>query len=1271
MEEQVTETNNSEVVTEEPPMVTVGLPASSSVAPSVAPSVSTEVPVVPVAPVVPVVKAKRATSEKQRMNYLAANARRVQILAEANQPSQPPTQSTEVFVAPVKTENENENENEKPNAGKGELSTDPSTDPSTDRVIEEANDIRLTIPRFSVDSPLGKIPPPLPKQRLLCRTTPERLRGCLRRGAPLRASHKFREHTDSPFNGHDKVYHDRTKESLERLILKLEVASKKKQNSLIIIDDFVSSLKDNTLRAALERLICNRRHLRVSVNLRELESIRDELVPMEKHHFQAMYNHVFKPGSDSHQFMFLDPYDGAMHPRFGVSQRGRAIYMTGPRHHAFSETLEYSSRAVIIERTPMVELPREDREQKTIFNLFKGDVFTDMLPDPSGDPILNRTIIPERLRPFNETRIPFMRPRGAMAGGGGRGGGPAVLYDRIVQGANPQNNASVPDSSAEVPPFYRPQPPYTSTQAPASAQIVPSNPMLAMVPRQVRRDTRRFQVPPTVGLGPFISPPPLTRGLFAGPALPPGFVRAPQTGLSEATQSSQSTSQAAPLVVYTPPTPGAATSPNFKSSSSSGGKQVVAQPVTRRELLPEDALSVTNYKIKMLKYPSGGSISRDFDWTSMDTPSQILTKWHNTMRPVVGVTSFGHCSISFDVLSGKFIAIYDKDTRYGPTRNVFYMTNRDYGDDPSKNGLGLLLTDSPNIIYNSDMLPTPFPNVALVAHVRGGVLIDGRNRIALELLATGNQGTGQRQIKYDITRFVDEQNSDLMPYDPSLRFTFLVNSENTIKLFAGTDEIYRPAIRVCGGAIIDGAYSGVISPTSRLIVQSDNARDLSRVDFSEKSIPVVSLQDVYFQAIYIHGKSANGVTVNVVNSIERLEDKILMTEEVVNISPKKDSPVFTNTNTIVASSDWSNTSGFSVVASSAYQSNASFAVDKALDRTTSTYWASGKNTYHSSGNGKLTAFGISPGNQYSGGQSAPLQWTLSGSNSESSLTAIESFGITTWQANTLVEFLMSVVHIPYKFWRITITKVSTTGNSIHVALPDITVVSWWGIGMTSLLSVQPVSTNTFKIILGDANGNLVSMLETPVQWEFNILLSKNGRIVNVELYELSLTRATYLPLDQAAILGERLGFTLDPQLSLDNTTMLVNNRTGQPTIALRGSVTAKDWLVDDVLIAAGSNPETERLRRARQITAAAEAKYKKKSNAVGHSPGGRIAERAGSGGEIVTFNKAAGLGNIRSILMAAISPKTALDRQMCGPNSTLHRPFLVLVEVGRQTRPQL
>ncbi|KAJ1628600.1 hypothetical protein T492DRAFT_1017481 [Pavlovales sp. CCMP2436] len=52
------------------------------------------------------------------------------------------------------------------------------------------------------------------------------------------------------------------------------------------------------------------------------------------------------------------------------------------------------------------------------------------------------------------------------------------------------------------------------------------------------------------------------------------------------------------------------------------------------------------------------------------------------------------------------------------------------------------------------------------------------------------------------------------------------------------------------------------------------------------------------------------------------------------------------------------------------------------------------------------------------------------------------------------------------------------------------------------------------------------------------------------------------------------------------------------------------------------------LNFARSITAATEEKYGRPANSVGHSLGGRLAEQSGSGGQIVTINKAAGLGDI-------------------------------------------
>ncbi|KAJ1634294.1 hypothetical protein T492DRAFT_836957 [Pavlovales sp. CCMP2436] len=202
----------------------------------------------------------------------------------------------------------------------------------------------------------------------------------------------------------------------------------------------------------------------------------------------------------------------------------------------------------------------------------------------------------------------------------------------------------------------------------------------------------------------------------------------------------------------------------------------------------------------------------------MDTPSQIVTNWEATMSQVVGVQSFGHCSLTFDVMSGKISAVYIPDPAYGDITVIIHRKMRLVCD----------LTDEVNVFWQLDMAPRPFANVALVNY------------------------------------------------------------------------IYRPVIRVRGGVIIDGVYSGVISPISRLTVLSDDVRNVTLVDFDEKKLPVVLGQDSSIPR-KINGRSANEATVD------------------------------------FSSSDWTTPTGWRVTGSSTYQNNASFAANSAFDRNT-VFW---------------------------------------------------------------------------------------------------------------------------------------------------------------------------------------------------------------------------------------------------------------------------------------------------------------------------------------------
>ncbi|KAJ1640274.1 hypothetical protein T492DRAFT_832242 [Pavlovales sp. CCMP2436] len=254
----------------------------------------------PISDTPPHAKPKRIPSEKQKLNYLAANKRRVQILADAKALrmaaadekarekaaldeyalaiklsskygfTTPPAPPLPQSAPPVQQAHE---------ASKMEVT--PKIEPedllnnSTDKVTEETNNISLTIPRFDVDNALGDIPAPLPAQHmfacflgpprsgktslstaLLTQTSPRLYNGVFDNVWLFVPATSFASMSDSPFKNHDKA-------SLDVVISKLEAASKMKKNSLIIIDDFMSSLKENTLRSALEKLISNRRHLRV------------------------------------------------------------------------------------------------------------------------------------------------------------------------------------------------------------------------------------------------------------------------------------------------------------------------------------------------------------------------------------------------------------------------------------------------------------------------------------------------------------------------------------------------------------------------------------------------------------------------------------------------------------------------------------------------------------------------------------------------------------------------------------------------------------------------------------------------------------------------------------------------------------------------------------------------------------------------------------------------------------------------------------------------
>jgi hypothetical protein len=232
-------------------------------------------------------------------------------------------------------------------------------------VEEDVKNIQLTIPKFNVDVQFDGVPEPLPQgSHFACYLGPPKSgksslsTSFLLTTKPVKIyngvfSHvylfvpegSFRSMSDNPFKALDpsKVKFEFSPATLAEVLERVEASARRKENSLIIIDDFAAELKNVALRKDFERMVNNRRHNFLSVwiisqnyraiplstrkilshlfvfrqnNLKEIETIREEMIPRDKNEFQRIYNHVFPPGSDPHNFLYIDVTSGNLYNRF-------------------------------------------------------------------------------------------------------------------------------------------------------------------------------------------------------------------------------------------------------------------------------------------------------------------------------------------------------------------------------------------------------------------------------------------------------------------------------------------------------------------------------------------------------------------------------------------------------------------------------------------------------------------------------------------------------------------------------------------------------------------------------------------------------------------------------------------------------------------------------------------------------------------------------------------------------------------------------------------
>ena len=134
---------------------------------------------------------------------------------------------------------------------------------------------------------------------------------------------------------HDKVFHQLDAATLQTVVKNCEAASAEKENSLVVIDDFLGSLKDQNILKMLVNMFANRRHLRCSTiiatqvykslplvlrkelshvvvwklsNKKETKSIKEEMFSgMTEEEADQIINHCHK---DSHSFVLIDAANG-------------------------------------------------------------------------------------------------------------------------------------------------------------------------------------------------------------------------------------------------------------------------------------------------------------------------------------------------------------------------------------------------------------------------------------------------------------------------------------------------------------------------------------------------------------------------------------------------------------------------------------------------------------------------------------------------------------------------------------------------------------------------------------------------------------------------------------------------------------------------------------------------------------------------------------------------------------------------------------------------
>ena len=123
-------------------------------------------------------------------------------------------------------------------------------------------------------------------------------------------------------------------------------------------------------------------------------------------------------------------------------------------------------------------------------------------------------------------------------------------------------------------------------------------------------------------------------------------------------------------------------------------------------------------------------------------------------------------------------------------------------------------------------------------------------------------------------------------------------------------------------------------------------------------------------------------------------------------------------------------------------------------------------------------------------------------------------------------------------------------------------------------------------------------------------------------------KASYEDLNVAEKRMNKKGYSLDKDLSTDESKVFINKNNNKPVLIERGSSNLKDWVVDDVLIGIGLSGLSSRQQKTKALNRKIEEKYNKPVSGVGHSLGGHLIENGDLKGNIITYNKASSFSDI-------------------------------------------